>query len=45
MQIPESYLNERLGIRSTSDTQSLVLRLQPMHRLVLAMLGPPYEHI
>jgi hypothetical protein len=34
-----------LRIRSTSDTQSLVLRLQPMHRLVLALLGPTYEHI
>jgi transposase len=36
---------ELLHVRSASDTQSLVLRLQPMHRLVLALLGPPYEHI
>jgi hypothetical protein len=41
----EIGLIELLHIRSTSDTQSLVLRLQPMHRLVLALLGPPYEHI
>jgi transposase len=36
---------ELLHIRSASGTQSFVLRLQPMHRLVLAMLGPPYEKI
>jgi transposase len=36
---------ELLHIRSVSGTQSLVLRLQPMHRLVLALLGPPYEKI
>jgi transposase len=36
---------ELLHIRSASGTQSLVLRLQPMHRLVLSMLGPPYEKI
>ena len=34
---------ELLHIHSPSQTQSLVLRLQPMHRLVLALLGPPYE--
>ncbi len=36
---------ELLHIRSASDTQSLILRLQPMHRLILALLGPPYEKI
>jgi transposase len=36
---------ELLHIRSASGTQSLVLRLQPMHRLVLALLGPPFEII
>lgn len=36
---------ELLHIRSAASTQSLVLRLQPMHRLVLALLGPPYEKI
>jgi hypothetical protein len=36
---------ELLHIRSASGTQSLVLRVQPMHRLVLALLGPPYEKI
>jgi transposase len=36
---------ELLHIHSPSQTQSLVLRLQPMHRLVLALLGPPYENI
>jgi transposase len=36
---------ELLHIHSPSQTQSLVLRLQPMHRLVLALLGPPYEKI
>jgi transposase len=36
---------ELLHIRSASGTQSLVLRLQPMHCLVLTLLGPPYEKI
>lgn len=36
---------ELLHLRSASETQLLVLRLQPMHRLVLALLGPPYEKI
>ena len=36
---------ELLHIHSASGTQSLILRLLPMHRLVLAMLGPPYEKI
>lgn len=36
---------ELLHIRSVSGTQSLILRLQPVHRLVLALLGPPYEKI
>jgi transposase len=36
---------ELLHIRSASGTQSFVLRLQPMHRLVLALLGPPFEKI
>jgi transposase len=36
---------ELLHIHSALSTQSLILRLQPMHRLVLALLGPPYEKI
>jgi transposase len=36
---------ELLHIHSASGVQSLVLRLQPMHRLVLALLGPTYENI
>jgi len=36
---------ELLHIRSASGMQSLVLRLQPMRRLVLALLGPPFEEI
>ena len=36
---------ELLHIHSALGTQSLILRLQPMHRLVLALLGPPYEKI
>ena len=34
---------ELLHIHSLSGTQSLVLRVQPRHRLVLALLGPLYE--
>jgi transposase len=36
---------ELLHIHAALGTQSLILRLQPMHRLVLALLGPRYEHI
>ncbi len=36
---------ELLHIHSASGTQSLILRLLPMHRLVLSLLGPPYEKI
>jgi transposase len=36
---------ELLHVRSASGTLSLILRLQPMHRLVLTLLGPPYEKI
>jgi len=36
---------ELLHIRSVAGTQSLVLRLQPMHCLVLALLGPRYERL
>lgn len=36
---------ELLHVHSASSTQSLVLRVQPMHRLVLTLLGPPYEKI
>jgi transposase len=36
---------ELLHIHSASGMQSLILRLQPVHRLVLALLGPPYEKI
>lgn len=35
---------ELLHIHSGLSTQSVVLRLLPVHRLVLALLGPPYEH-
>jgi len=36
---------ELLHIHSASGTQSLILRLLPMHRLVLFMLGLPREKI
>ncbi|GHO71564.1 IS4 family transposase [Ktedonobacter sp. SOSP1-52] len=36
---------ELLHIHSTFGTQPLVLRLKPLHRLVLTLLGPPYEKI
>jgi transposase len=36
---------ELLHIRTASGMQSLILGLQPIHRLVLALLGPPYEKI
>ena len=36
---------ELLHVSSQVGTQSFVLRLQPMHRLVLALLGPVYEKI
>jgi transposase len=36
---------ELLHIHSASGMQLLILRLQPMHRLVLALLGPLYEKI
>jgi hypothetical protein len=36
---------ELLHIHSALGTPSLVLRVQPVHRLVLALLGPPYENI
>ncbi|GAC1394752.1 MAG: hypothetical protein NVSMB38_29650 [Ktedonobacteraceae bacterium] len=36
---------ELLHIHSAFGTQSLVLRLQPTHHLILALLGPPYEKI
>ncbi len=36
---------ELLHVRSVSGMQSLILRLQPMHRLVLVLLGPSYEKI
>jgi transposase len=36
---------ELLHIHSASEMQSLILRVQPLHRLVLAVLGPPYEKI
>lgn len=34
-----------LHIHVALGSQSLVLRLQPVHRLVLALLGPPYENL
>ena len=36
---------ELLHVRSVSGMQVLILRLQPMHRLVLALLGHSYENI
>jgi transposase len=36
---------ELLYIHSASQMQELILRLQPMHRLVLSLLGPLYEKI
>jgi len=36
---------ELLHIHSASEMQSLILRLQPLHRLVLALLGPSFEKI
>lgn len=36
---------ELLHIHAALSTQSLVLRLQPVHRLVLALFGPPYENL
>jgi transposase len=36
---------ELLHVQSAAGSQSLVLRLQPMHQLVLTLLGPIYENI
>ncbi|GAC1355129.1 MAG: IS1634 family transposase [Ktedonobacteraceae bacterium] len=34
---------ELLQIRSGTRTESLVLRLQPLHRKILSLLGPTYQ--
>ena len=36
---------ELLHIRTANRTQSVVLRLQPVHQLILSLLGPPYEQL
>ncbi|HEY6410105.1 MAG TPA: hypothetical protein VIY29_21830 [Ktedonobacteraceae bacterium] len=55
MRSVESYINERLdhlGIVAgvcqeigLANSLVLVLRLQPVHRLILTLLGPLYEKI
>jgi len=34
-----------LHVHTTATSLILVLRLQPVHRLILQLLGPPYEKI
>ncbi len=36
---------ELLRVQTTTTSLILVLRLQPVHRLILQLLGPLYEHI
>jgi transposase len=36
---------ELLHIRAGGQTEMLVLGVQPLHEQVLALLGPPYQHI
>ncbi len=36
---------ELLHVHAATHTTSIVLRLQPLHVQVLALLGPPYQHI
>jgi hypothetical protein len=34
---------ELLHVRTALTSRILILRLQPLHRLILHLLGPPYE--
>jgi transposase len=36
---------ELLHVQTAATSLMLVLRLQPVHRLILQLLGPLYEHI
>jgi hypothetical protein len=36
---------ELLHVQTAATSLLLVLRLQPVHRLILKLLGPLYEHI
>jgi transposase len=36
---------ELLHVQTASTSLTVVLRLQPVHRLILALLGPRYEHL
>ena len=36
---------ELLHVRTASTSLTVVLRLQPVHRLILALLEPLYEHL
>ncbi len=36
---------ELLHIRTPEQATTLVLRLQPLHEQILALLGPPYQHL
>jgi hypothetical protein len=36
---------ELLHVHTAATSLILVLRLQPVHRLILQLLGPPYEKI
>lgn len=36
---------EVLHVQTAASSRILVLRLQPVHRLILHLLGPPYENI
>jgi transposase len=36
---------ELLHVQTDAASLTIVLRLQPLHRLILALLGPLYEHI
>src|SRR5690348_10814438 len=36
---------ELLHVQTASTSLTMVLRLQPVHRLILALLGPLYEHL
>jgi transposase len=36
---------ELLHVQTASTSRTLVLRLQPVHRLILALLGPLYEQL
>ena len=35
---------ELLHVHTSTSSLTLVLRLQPVHQLILSLLGPPYEH-